>query len=180
MKDVYLNRLAAVVLGVAFAFALVSQGARAALTSESKLGTTGVGPIVFGMTPSQALATGTKLSSGKPAPGSTCYQMRPDMPSGLSFLVEEGNVRRADVEAASIASTDGFRVGDPLAKVVDFYGTRVTVTPAKYDPAGKTVTVAPKAGADDKSRFVFEVKDGKIHRMISGLMPQVSYVEGCG
>jgi hypothetical protein len=69
----------------------------APLSSSSRVGPTGVGPITFGTTPAQAAATGTKFSSTAPAQGSTCFYLRPSKPSGLSFMVENGTLRRAEV-----------------------------------------------------------------------------------
>jgi hypothetical protein len=67
----------------------------APLSSSSRIGPTGVGSITFGTTPAQAAAGGTKFSATAPAQGSTCFYLRPSTPSGLSFMVENGTLRRA-------------------------------------------------------------------------------------
>ncbi len=164
----------------AAAVGIVPLAAAAALTDASRLGPDGVGPIVFGTTPAQAAATGTAFEHGKPAPGSTCYYLRPSAPSGLTLLVEDGNIRRADVVSQAIATTDGFKVGEPVSKLMAFFGARAQTSPDKYDPQVKTITVAPKEGHDARGRTVYKVKHGTISKIIAGLRPQVGYVEGCG
>lgn len=151
----------------------------AALSSSSRVGPKGVGPIVVGTTPSQAAATGTSLVATKPSLGSTCYYLRPPTPNGLSFMVEDGTIRRAEVTTPTISTSEGFRVGDPIAKVKNFFGQRAQVAPDKYDPQAQTVTIAPKGGADAKYRMVFKVKNATVQAIYAGALPQVEYVEGC-
>ncbi len=153
--------------------------AAAALSSSSRVGPAGVGPIVFGMTPAQAAATGTKFVATKPSRGSTCFYLRPSTPSGLSLMVEHGTIRRAEVTTSAIRTTDGFRVGDPRLNIERFYGQRARLAPAKYDPKAQTITVLPKGSADAKYRMVFYVKNGTVQAIFSGALPQVAYVEGC-
>lgn len=153
--------------------------ATTALSSSSRIGPTGVGAIVFGMTPAQATATGTRFVATKPSLGSSCSYLRPRTPRGLSFLVEHGTIRRAEVVTSTIVTTDGFRVGDPSLKIETFYGQRVHRAPDKYDPKSRTITIGPKGSADAKYRMVFKVKNGTVQAIFAGALPQVAYVEGC-
>jgi hypothetical protein len=151
----------------------------APLSSSSRVGPTGVGPITFGTTPAQAAATGTRFSATSPAQGSTCFYLRPSMLRGLSFMVENGTLRRAEVSTPSIRTTDGFEVGDPTSKIVTFYGQRANQSPDKYDPKAQTITVLPKDTLDAKYRMIFNIKDGAVQSIFAGVLPQVQYVEGC-
>ncbi len=153
--------------------------AAAALSSASRVGPTGVGPIVFGMTPAQAATTGTHFVATKPALGSTCFYLRPPAPDGLSFLVEHGTIRRADIVTSTIRTIHGFRVGDLALKINTFYGKRARPAPDKYDPHVQMITIAPQGVADAKYRMVFRVKSGTVQAIIAGALPQVAYVEGC-
>ncbi len=153
--------------------------AAAALSSSSRVGPTGVGPIVFGMTPAQATATGTAFVTTKPSRGSTCFYLRPRSLRGLSFMVEHGTIRRAEVVTSTIRTTDGLRVGDPGVKVTTFYRQRARLTPDKYDQKAQTITILPKGSADAKYRTVFTVKGGMVQMIVAGALPQVLYVEGC-
>lgn len=153
--------------------------AAAALSSSSRLGPTGVGPIVFGTTPAQAAASGSQFVATKPSLGSTCFYLRPPKPSGLSFMVENGTIRRAELVNQAIPTTDGFRVGDAVSKIETFYGRRAHRAPDKYDPNVQTVTVGPNGSADSKYRIVFKVRSGTVNAIFAGVLPQIEYVEGC-
>jgi hypothetical protein len=163
----------------ALCFAALPVCGQAALSAASRVGPKGIGPIVIGTTPGQAAATGTHFSATAPAAGSTCFYLRPTTPAGLSLLVEDGTVRRAEVASPKLVTTDGFRVGDSLAKIKAFYGPRAHLSPGKYDSHAQTVTIDPKGNADAKFRFVFALRDGVVQTVYAGALPQVAYVEGC-
>jgi hypothetical protein len=170
--------LRSVALTIAF---LPAIAAAATLSSSSRIGPTGIGPIVFGMTPAQAATTGVKLIPyGAPASRGTCYYVRPDSPGGVDFMIESGTLRRVDVTSREIATTDGFRVGGSAARVLQFYGSRATLEPDKYDPAVRTIVVTPSGANADKFRLLFKIKKSAIVQIIAGLLPQVLYVERCG
>jgi hypothetical protein len=151
----------------------------APLSSASRLGPTGVGPISFGTTPAQAKATGTGFTATALVQGSTCYYLRPSTLDGLRFMVEDGTLRRAEVSTSAVRTTDGFQVGDSASKVMTFYGSRASQAPDKYDPKAQTITVLPKGDADAKYRMIFNIKGGTVQSIFAGVLPQVQYVEGC-
>jgi hypothetical protein len=160
--------------------AMMPECAQAApLSAASRVSPRGVGPIVIGSTPAQAAATGTVLRASTPSPGSSCFYLRPTAPAGLAFLVEAGTLRRAEIVNSAIATTDGFRVGDPLAKLQAAYGTRAHLSPGKYDPASQTLTIDPKSPADAAFRLMFVLRGGIVRTIFAGALPQVAYVEGC-
>jgi hypothetical protein len=127
-------------------------------TSASRVGPNGVGPIIIGTTPAQAAATGTLLHASAPARGSSCFYLRPVAPAGV---------------------VDDFRVGDPLANIRQFYGSRARVRPGKYDPHDQTLTIEPPAGGDPKFRLIFALRKGIVQTIYAGALPQVAYVQGC-
>jgi hypothetical protein len=150
----------------------------APLSYSSRVGPAGVGPIIFGTTPAQVASTGTLFSATSPAPGSTCFYFRPSMLSGLSFMFENGTLRRAEISTPAIRTTDGFAVGDPASKIMAFYGQRASQSPDKYDPKAQTIAVLPKDTLDAKYRMTFNIKDSAVQSIFAGVLPQVQYVEG--
>ena len=168
-------------LALSVAAGLTSACADAALSAASRVGFTGVGPIVIGTTPVQAAATGIRFSATSPARGSSCYYVHPSAPAprGLTFLVEAGTLRRAEVTDRALPTTDGLRIGDPVARAIAFYGSRAHVAPDKYDPAVKTMTIDPPPAGDSKYRMIFKVSAGVLRTIYAGALPQVAYVEGC-
>ncbi len=149
------------------------------LSKASRIGPTGIGPIVFGMTPAQAAATRTRLVAMKPARGSTCFYLRTSTVSGVLLMVEHGTIRRAEVKTRGLRTTDGFQVGDARAKIEAFYGSRARAVPEKYDLSAQRITILPKGPADAKFRMAFIVRGGTVQAIIAGALPQVTYVEGC-
>lgn len=182
MRRSFRRRLAA--FAVTIAAFLPAVVAAAPLSSASRLGPAGIGPVLFGMTPAQAAATGTALTtlSGAPVPsGKTeCFFVRPKGLSGIEFMVEDGALRRADVDSKEIRTTDGFRVGDTAAAIERFYGSRASVNPDKYDPAVREIEVVPTGSSAAKYRTIFRTKNGTVFQIRAGALPQVHYVERCG
>jgi len=158
---------------------LCVSAAAAPLSPASRIGPRGVGPIVFGITPAQAVSTGARFRASKPSAGSTCFYLRPRTPAGLAFMVENGSVRRAEVTRNTIASVDGFRVGDAGAKLLEFYGRRAEVFRDKYDLKTDIAVIGPRSSTDAKYRLIYSLKDHAVQSIFAGLLPQVAYVEGC-
>lgn len=94
-------------------------------------------------------------------------------------MVEDGTIRRADVTLTALRTVDGFRVGDALARLQRFYGSRAVLAPDKYDPHTRNLTVVPMGSAAAKYRMVYVVKDSQVSSIFAGALPQVLYVEGC-
>jgi hypothetical protein len=175
-------RGSAIVLGRAGAIALLPGIALAAtLSSTSRVGPAGIGPIVFGMTAAQAASTGTRLIPYEysSAPLNACHYTRPDSLGGVEFMVVGGMLVRADVTSREIATTDGFRIGDSAAKVERFYGSRATLETHKYVPNARWIVVTPNGANASKFRIRFEVKDSAISQIIAGRLPYVELVEKC-
>jgi hypothetical protein len=176
MMRAWLIRHAAALL---LCLGVATRVAGAPLSPASRVGPTGMGPVVVGTTPAQAKATGTRLTATTPAPGSTCYYlMPPDLP-GIAFMVEAGTIRRVEVRSGPFRTVDGFRIGDRLERLTSLYGKRAMIAPDKYDPGVRVVTVTPAGEAGLRYRIVYEIKHGVVRRIVAGALPQVTYVEGC-
>lgn len=134
----------------------------------------GYGPVKFGaMLAAVEKTVGTKAD----VPGNqdqACQSVRlPSLP-GVRFMVENGVVTRADAEPG-VANTLGVAVGDTLAEASSRHAG-IDVGPHKYEPAGHYLTMK---SPDGRTAIVME-EDGKaITKIRAGLLPSVSYVEGC-
>lgn len=144
----------------------------------------GFGPAKFGGNQeSVRMSWGRPLNASKPAKGSTCLYLNPEvMPEakrGIGFMFEDAKFVRYDVDDGSQTAPGNIKVGDMAEQVLTVHAGRVETAPHKYMPKGRTLTVTP----EDKSaaRLVFEIgEDGKIISWRIGVPPQVFYVEGCG
>jgi hypothetical protein len=148
--------------------------AMAAAAGPPVLSASSYGPVKFGAT---LAAIEKTLGSKAEAPGKqdpACQSVRfPSLP-GIRFMVEDGVVTRADVEPG-IANTLGLAVGDTLAQARERHAA-TNVGPHKYEPAGHYLTMK---SPDGRAAIVME-EDGKtITKIRAGLLPSVSYVEGC-
>lgn len=115
------------VLGILGIFSVAQASAQPAYTP--RIGPAGVGAIIFGQTPAQAAATGMHFTATKPAAGSSCYYLRPQAHDGLSFMVEHGTLRRAEILRGGIVTADGFKIGDSISKIDPSVRYEVFLTP---------------------------------------------------
>ena len=129
------------------------------------------------MTPAEAAAA---ANAPVPAfPDSSCDYWRPDSaPPGLSFMVENGHVVRADLDSASVAGPRGLRVGSPVSAVEVVYGSALRSEPHKYrsEEGWRYLIVL---AADSSRGLIFEVDSHVVRQVRAGLWPEVAYVEGC-
>ena len=80
------------------------------------------GPVRFG-----AAATEDTV------PGAGCHYWRPaTAPPGVSFMIENGSVVRADAESAGVKTGEGIGVGSPESAIRAAYGQYLTVQLHKY------------------------------------------------
>ena len=132
------------------------------------------GPVKFGASLADVESTvGSKareLGTKDPA----CHSVRFASLPGVRFMVENDIVTRADA-GPGIANELGLAPGDTLATATARHPA-LHVGPHKYEPGGHYLTMK---SPDGRSAIVME-EDGKaITKIRAGLLPSVSYVEGC-
>jgi hypothetical protein len=154
----------------------------AQLGPSDLVGPAGVGPIKFGMTLAEVRGAGVILTSTGEGSGPGCYFARAAAAAGLDFMVRDGKVVRADVEApATLVTVDGFKRGDTGATVRAFYAATkpgVSDVPAAA-PGSPTTLVAPALGsADDTLRLAYDVDPGgTVVAIHAGFVPR--HFTGC-
>ena len=166
-------------------FPAVASGAGAtatAVTSRSKLTTSGIGPLRVGMTIAQAeRAAGTRLRVSRNAGTGVCFvaSLRRG-PRGLSFLGTGQRIARVDVTGRRnrITTPTGARIGDTEARIERLFPGRIDVTPHRYTD-GHYLTLMPRDRTDANRRIVFETDGRRVTAMRAGRLPEVKYVEGC-
>lgn len=140
----------------------------------------GIGAVQFGMTVAGARrALGDSLASA-PADGGCAVVVPAGAPAGLTLMVENGRVVRADVDAKTVATDHGAMVDMSEVVIRERYGDSVVVSPHKYDPKGRYLTFAPKGPGDSEFRVVFETNGIRVIRFHAGMLPAAEYVERCG
>jgi hypothetical protein len=152
------------------------------LNEASRLGTNGLGPVLVGMTRTQAeQAAGRKFTTDPITnPGSTCTYGKPIGIDGIGFMLIDGKVARTDVwKNTQITTLRGAKIGDSEARIKSLYGSQITVKPHPYVPTGHYLVFTPKDQADRQFRVIFETDGQKVTRFRSGQLPEVEYIEGC-
>lgn len=140
----------------------------------------GVGPVRFGMTVASARAALRDSLASIPADGSCILVSPPGTPSGVTLMVENGQVVRVDVESEAIATDHGAQVGHSEVVVKERYGDSLVSTPHKYDEKGRYLTFVPPGPDGSRFRVIFETDGVRVKSYRAGILPAVEYVERCG
>jgi hypothetical protein len=152
------------------------------LTPDSRVTATGMGPVTFGMTVSEAeRAAGRPLvpwGDRFPACHFLVPKGWPKVRDGalrtdpVLFMVTAGRVARIDVMAGSVSTSTGIRIGSTERQVRQAYPGRITAARNLYGT--RQLTFTPADG-----RIVFNITDGKVITFHAGKQPEVNYNEGC-
>jgi hypothetical protein len=142
----------------------------------------GVGPAKIGMALSQLnTVLGEKFT--KPSEkgeegegGDACFYAKPTKHPHVSFMIENGQLARVDVDAPGICTMEGIQVGDSESKALRVYGTGLKVEPHQYIDEGHYLTIRSR---DGRYGMRFETEKGKITSFYGGRFEAVQYVEGC-
>ena len=152
-----------------------------ALSATSTVDLRGLGPVRVGMTLAEASdASGTRIVARPGSNGDCGFAEAEGGPEGVAFMTASGRIARVDVTAGPVRTRSGAGVGDTEAQVQARYSDRLQVSPHKYLPTGRYLTLVPSDSEDSGFRLIFETDGGKVARFRAGKQPEVSYVEGCG
>lgn len=151
-----------------------------ALTAEGlRLELQGFGPVRVGMGLGDAARALGRPLEPVTAPTEECTFYSPATGfDGISFLVADGTVARADVTAGTTTTTEGMAIGQTEAEAQRRYGGRLVVTPHDFLLGGSYLTLVG-AGVDAGFRLVAETDGVKVTAMRAGRLPEVELTEGC-
>lgn len=149
------------------------------LDADSPITTEGIGPVLVGMTESEAEAAGNiELSTDGYVSGS-CGYFHTDSLNGVNFMFHKGTLARVDVMNPAISTLSGVSVGDSEADVYAAYGESIKETPEFYEPEHSSDLTYIPDDPNDHSRVSFDVTRGEVVHIRAGRLPEVNYVEGC-
>ena len=141
----------------------------------------GAGPLRIGMTVADLeTALGGRLAEASTS--GECRFFHPTQaPAGLYLMLVAGQLARIDVNAPTVPTAAGARVGDDEARLEALYRDRLAATPHKYVVGGRYLTVGP-VPPDDRHpgyRIVFETDGRRVTSYRVGRRPEVEWVERC-
>lgn len=142
--------------------------------TEARLTFTGFGALRIGMSESIAANTfGAVLSNTS---HEECKYYNIPGNSGISFIVENGQVVRVDLYDSPHRTLSGLAVGDSEEKARSVYSGRLEVTGHAYDENGHYLTIRSR---DRRYAMVIETDGKSVTFLRSGLLPAAEYIEGC-
>ena len=144
-----------------------------ACKEEPVLSAEAYGPVVFG---SQLVDVERTLNvrASRDHEDPFCYYVHLPQHPGVEFMIEQGVVTRAEVNA-DVPNTLSIKVGAPLAQIKKAHPD-IIVKPHKYVSNGFYLVSKTVNG---KNAIVMEVVDDKVTKIRAGIEPSVEYVEGC-
>lgn len=150
------------------------------LTEGSTISTVGLDRVTFGMTVEEAeAALGARLVAEEPK-NPSCYVARPDEGAdGVTFLVSDGRIERADVTAGKVGTRSGARISSTVADVNALYPGQIETQARPDGQPGSWLVFVPKDEADAKFRIVFVTDGTTVTAIRAGRLPQVLAPTGC-
>jgi len=149
-----------------------------ALTTNSKISTSGLGPVGIGLTKGQAQRFAkTRIDYQGGALGNCRYAAPRSL--RVSFMLIDNRVARVDVSRRGFATPSGIRVGDSEASVRRQLQGRLRVSEHQYVRGGSYLEFVPRDNKDSNRRVIFESNGRRITYIRAGRLPEVRYIEGC-
>lgn len=136
------------------------------------------GAVRFGVSSADAMRA---LGDSSAVPETGCTYWRPaTAPSGVSFMIDNGNVVRADVDSAGTKTPEGIGVGSSEDAIRTAYGEHITIQLHKYQWEAGWRYFIYLPPTDSLNAIVFETDGRAVRSFRVGRRPQVQYVERCG
>jgi serine/threonine-protein kinase len=149
------------------------------LSARSPISTEGIGPVLVGMTESEAERAGDFELTFDGFGTGQCKYLTSDAVKDVGFMFNKGTLARIDTTNPNSETISGVSVGDSEADVYEAYGDQIEREANYYDPENASyLTYVPEDPAD-KTRVLFDVNDGQIINIRAGRLPEINYVEGC-
>jgi len=153
------------------------------LTASSTITTGGLGPVRIGMSVAEATKAAGRIILAPTDPnysaGQGCAFVVVDGLQGVAFMVNNGVIRRVDIDEGPISTSSGARIGSTEQEIKDLFPGIITVTDHNYIAGGHYLTLTPTAESLKDDRVVFETDGQVVTSFRAGKTPQVEYVEGC-
>jgi len=140
-----------------------------------------VGPVVFGMTVSQAtVALHDPTGYGASIPDPRCASFRSNkMPEHVSFMVVGDTIVGLIVDRASVRTASGAGIGDTEDHLRALYGRHIQIRPHPRWPHGHYLVYLPSDSADRRFTIIFETDGAHVLSFRAGLRGVVDSIDEC-
>jgi hypothetical protein len=134
----------------------------------------GIGPIKFGMKLAVAESKLQEKALVGPDYSEECNYITFKGIKGVSFMVEDNLIVRADLESG-IKNQLGVAVGDSLGSIKSRF-PKAVIKPNEYDNESHDIWIVNPKGS---GVILLTESGGEIQSIRAGIEPAVSYIEGC-
>ncbi len=153
------------------------------LSESSKITTGGLGPVRIGMSVAEATKAAGRViltpTAGATAASPDCAFAVVDGLPGVAFMVNNGVIRRVDIDEGTISTSSGAHIGSTEQEIKDLFPGIITVSDHAYVEGGHYLTLTPTAENLKDDRVVFETDGQVVTSYRAGKVPEVGYIEGC-
>lgn len=150
------------------------------VSAKSPISTQGIGPILVGMTVSEAEKAGNiELDFGGSYRTDSCRYGSTSALEDIDFMFSKGTLARIDVGNPQTKTLSGVGVGDSEADVFAAYGEQLQRDANYYDPENASYLTYVPSDSSDNTRVLFDVIEDEVVNVRAGRLPEINYVEGC-
>jgi hypothetical protein len=133
--------------------------------------------VVVGMTLDQARAVFPDTLESFAGETGECFMVFPaGRPEQFTYMIVNGKVARVDILMPGYLTDKGAQVGWRQDDLLRVYSDRAKIFPNKYDETKRDIVIDTRFNY----QMIFETDGKKVLKYRAGVLPPVSYVEGCG
>ena len=146
------------------------------VTPESKLSTTGLGPVQIGHSLEAAsTAVGSRMIAVPGGSDACRYYTVQNGPEGVRFLAVNAEIVRVDIESGPITTISGYGIGSTRSEIIEAFGDRI-----EEGPGLSAIQYVPVDEPDIDKRVVWEVDDtGAVISLRAGRLPHIEPRVAC-
>ena len=146
------------------------------VTLESKLSTSGLGPVQIGHALEDARTAAGSLMIAVPGGTDACrYFTVQNGPEGVRFLAVDSEIVRVDVDSGPITTISGYGIGSTRSEIIEAFGDRI-----EDGPGLSAIQYVPVDAPDIDKRVVWEVDEaGAVISLRAGRLPHIEPRVAC-
>ncbi len=146
------------------------------VTLESKLSTSGLGPVQIGHALEDARTAAGSLMIAVPGGTDACrYFTVQNGPEGVRFLAVNSEIVRVDVDSGPITTISGYGIGSTRSEIIEAFGDRI-----EDGPGLSAIQYVPVDAPDVDKRVVWEVDEaGAVISLRAGRLPHIEPRVAC-
>jgi len=108
------------------------------------------------------------------------YLASSTLPDSVGLMLDDGRVVRIDVWGGSVRTASGAGIGDTEQRIDSLYRGRIKVQEHPYTgPEGHYLVYSAADSIYRQYQMIFETDGARVTMYRAGLLPAVTWIEGC-